>query len=299
MEDYLSSKGRDISEDASDIRKVAILCACREEDGNAFPEEEQGAYYSTFRKRRKAVECDRTFAVVLRRFPLVEDYDIMRALIGGSAAALSILLQDCPRGKACLRSSIPTNYGRYVRRELTLTGHSPLYFVETRKSLDEGFLSVETIKIVDLLLERGEYVNDLCGPLATVLHGHIQHCKNNYNKMFVELLIKRGLGINLSGPNGNVLECLWQTANDGQWTEFQKNPRVAICHLIDLGSVNRRPDPNGLVPSMDEMRTAFLWQGRPYNSGYSRGEKRVLENEKRAWRTERRRYYLEGPLREQ
>jgi hypothetical protein len=153
----------------------------------------------------------------------------------------------------------------------------------------------ETEAIIDLLLERGEDINDLCGPLGSMLHSHIQKCEFRamYNYKFVELLIEKRLDINRSGPHGNALEYLWQVANERVENEAGgEELGLAICHLIDLGSVNHRQDPNGLVPSVDEMRYFAVWKGKALNN-----DKCAISWEERdAWRKERIRYYVEGPL---
>jgi hypothetical protein len=113
-----------------------------------------------------------------------------------------------------------------------------------------------------------------------------------YNYKFVELLIEKGLDINRLGPHGNALEYLWQVANERVANETGGGLGFAICHLIDLGSVNHRQDPNSLVPSVDEIRDFAVWKGKPLNN-----DKYAISWEERdAWRKERIRYYVEGPL---
>ncbi len=278
VEDYLSVEGRDISREAPNVRRVAIWCACRD-------------LHTT--NITRVVECDRILAVVLKHHPLVEDDDLIAALLGGSPAALRTLLHYRGPGKLHLRC--PTNYpGRHVWEKGEQYG--PLYIVGERGSPERGSSDPETEAIIDLLLERGEDMNDLCGPLGTILHNYLQQDEymTNYNYKFTELLIEKGLDINRSGPQGNALEYLWEVANEraGNLLAGHQALRLTICHLIDLGSVNRRQDPNGLVPSVDEMRNFAVWKGRAlYKDNF---EDTVEERE--AWQKERVRYYMEGPL---
>ena len=115
----------------------------------------------------------------------------------------------------------------------------------------------------------------------------------------MELLIEKGLDVNRSGPSGNALEYLWQIAN--------KDPidwhNSAICHLINLGAVNFRQDPNGLVPSVNEMREFAIWKGDRSDKyptilhlEFRWDKHNVWQKEVDAWRKERARYYAEGPL---
>jgi hypothetical protein len=268
VEDYLSVEGRGISRKVPNVREVAVSCACRTQyEGGAT----------------KAVECDDILAVVLKHYPLVKDDDVIAALIGGSPAALQILLQHRGPGKLCLKPSGSSM--EYADRHVWKKGerYGPLWFIEERGSSD-----AETEAIIDLLLERGEDINDLCGPLGGVLHSHIskQEFPARYNCKFVELLIEKGLDINQSGLHGNALEYLWQVANERVENKTRgEELGLAICHLIDLGSVNHRQDPNGLVPSVDEMRNFAVWKGKALNN-----DKCAISRE------ERTRYYVEGPL---
>jgi len=272
VEDYLSAKDRGISQKVPNVREVAVSCACREQRGGG---------------PAKAVAI---LAVVLKHYPLVKDDDVIAALIRGSPAALQILLQYRGPGKLCLKpSESPMEYsGHHVWNKGGRYG--PLWFICERGSSDADIEA-----IIDLLLERGEDINDLCGPLGSMLHSHILKCKFRvmYDYKFVELLIVKGLDINRSGPNGNALEYLWQVANERVENKTRgEELGLAICHLIDLGSVNHRQDPNGLVPSVDEMRNFAVWKGKALNN-----DKCAISREERdAWLEEHTRYYVEGPL---
>ena len=278
VEDYLSVKGRDIRREAPNMRRLAILCALRA-------------------RAIRAVQSDPILAVVLKHHPLVEDNDVVAALLEGSSATLRILLQYCGPGKLCLNPSEPPE--EYLNHNFWGEGeqYGPLYIIGERGSSD-----AETEAIIDLLLERGEDINDLCGPQGTVSHSHIQGYGYpfGYNYKFIELLIDRGLDINRSGPHGNALEYLWQVANKPlnnpayAMTYREEKLQLAICHLIDLGSVNRRQDPNGLIPSVDEMRNFSVWKGKTVSSNSRLGSRKYKEWN--AWVKERTRHYLEGPL---
>lgn len=239
VEDYLSVEGGDISREAPNAGRVTIWCASRD-------------LHTT--NITRVVECDRILAVVLKHHPLVEDDDLIAALLGGSPAALRTLLHYRSPGKLHLRC--PTNYpGGHVWEKGEQYG--PLYIVGERGSPERGSSDPETEAIIDLLLERGEDINDLCGPLGTVLHSYLQQDEymTNYNYKFTELLIEKGLDINRSGPQGNALEYLWQVANERAENLLAGHQalRLTICHLIDLGSVNRRQGPNPELMSKHRM----------------------------------------------
>ncbi|KFZ23237.1 hypothetical protein V502_02285 [Pseudogymnoascus sp. VKM F-4520 (FW-2644)] len=272
VEDYLSVKGRETSQELSNMTRLAALCACKKTSTNG---------------PTRAVECDHILAVVLRHNPLVEDIDIIGVLIKGPPAALRILLQYRDPGKlrlTPLRSPEKSWHdGLWKNRKQ----YGPFYFVGGRNSAD-----AETEEVINILLERGEDINDLCVLLETVLHGHLQNHElcNVFNDELAEMLVRKGLDINRSGPYGNTLEYLWHSANESaeDSVERQEMLQLAFCHLINHGSVNRRRDPNGLVPSLDEIRNFAVWKGEALST--------VTREEYNAWRKERRRYYMEGPL---
>ena len=68
--------------------------------------------------------------------------------------------------------------------------------------------------------------------------------------------------------------------------------QIAICHLINLGLVNCRQDPNGLVPSTGKMKSFAMWNGEQV----LRGQMKSCSRESEEWRKERIRDYLGGPL---
>lgn len=114
----------------------------------------------------------------------------------------------------------------------------------------------ETAEMIDLFLKRGEDINEQQGPSGTAIHSQVDEAPT-YSGRLVELLVRKGANINRSGPQGNALEYLWRkfnTVGSRRWRKLREYGS-AIRHLIGLGAVNSRPDPNGLVPSIDRMMT--------------------------------------------
>lgn len=66
--------------------------------------------------------------------------------------------------------------------------------------------------------------------------------------------MSKGANINVYGPFGNPLELLWRLANSSDRGEKMcETYQHIIRHLIRKGAVNNRPDPNGLVPTVEFM----------------------------------------------
>ena len=73
----------------------------------------------------------------------------------------------------------------------------------------------------------------------------------------IDLLIQKGANANQKGPLGNPLEFLWATAHSASChlshSVYAKGVRDLIRALIRVGAINQRKDPNGLIPSKDQM----------------------------------------------
>lgn len=107
--------------------------------------------------------------------------------------------------------------------------------------------------ILEILITRGEDINGTCGPFGTALHAVVsQLCHDPSSLSRARPLLDRGADVNASGPYGNPLEFLWlllftNDLDDDEW-------RFSLINsLLKRGAVNNQPDPNGMVPSRQQM----------------------------------------------
>ncbi|OAL26100.1 hypothetical protein AYO20_10234 [Fonsecaea nubica] len=109
-----------------------------------------------------------------------------------------------------------------------------------------------------MLIDRGVQVDGTCGPLGGVLHYIARPLTHGMNitVQIIDLLVGRGVNINQLGPQGTPLELLWKLANTEKYPDKSHtySCRMLMRALIDRGAVNTRKDPNGLVPSVIQMR---------------------------------------------
>jgi len=130
-------------------------------------------------------------------------------------------------------------------------------------------------------LRRGEDINAQCGPFGTALHSFLRGVDEGYRGHQFEMLqtlVRKGADVNAEGPKGKPLEYIWMLANTsrhGKMKYIRKYQKL-LRDLINLGAVNMREDPNGMVPSVERMTS---WPTE-YYSVYK----------------EYQRFYLDGPL---
>ena len=145
---------------------------------------------------------------------------------------------------------------------------SPLWAVANRISIPWIESTEKRKAVLDYFLSRDEDVNDLCGPYGTMLHAAIAH---SFHHLSAELLTALNLlttsyGANASviGPRGNALDFFFELYS-GLRDEFRDlgylmldidDMRLKNCleYLVEQGAVPQRPDANGHIPTIDEMR---------------------------------------------
>lgn len=129
----------------------------------------------------------------------------------------------------------------------------PLWHIARRKYRDVH----QNEELLDIFLERGEDINGQCGPVGTALHGNLLHLpwsSSDGSFELFKLLIERGADVNAHGPLGKPLEFVWRLAHT-RWRKLKYGWKIvqAIEWLIDCGAINEQQDPNGLVPSKEQM----------------------------------------------
>lgn len=127
----------------------------------------------------------------------------------------------------------------------------PLWILACRRPYFSQPESECVAAILETLVTRGEDINGTCGPFGTALHAVVSQLHIGYRSL-ARLFLDRGADVNASGPYGNPLEFLWlllftNDLDDDEWRFILINP------LLERGAVNNQPDPNGMVPSRQQM----------------------------------------------
>ena len=118
--------------------------------------------------------------------------------------------------------------------------------------------------ILRLFLRRGEIINAQCGPIGTIFHSVALHqLLSDYITWSTEqlevifgMLSSHGGDINATGPEGTVLDFVWNEAHlkSGVYLSYRMPSfPLLIRALIKLGASNSMRDPNGLIPSKARM----------------------------------------------
>ncbi|KIX93516.1 uncharacterized protein Z520_10694 [Fonsecaea multimorphosa CBS 102226] len=202
-----------------------------------------------------------TASFLLKQCPIVEDAEIMGA-VGNRAPKLLRLLLKYRAGDIRLLNVRTEEAALYLD---TSTRWSQSEGVHPFVALDYAlYLMVRddfhkaTQEVIAILMERGVQINGSCGPLGGVLHYIINEVPDNPHAddivRFIDLLKGKGADINQLGRQGTPLEFLWELANTREVANWERATcRAVLRNLIAHGGVNRRKDPNGLVPSVIQM----------------------------------------------
>lgn len=255
VEEYLDNQREAVRAKSPKTVIGKLLNAMRHDNANVYAEHLRTLKdLGTFCLFRTSDGSIPVLELLLQHCPTVEDYEILAAVSRQSPELLRMLLKyrksdirnlklDGPR----LRLSFydPTDYqGKQL---------GPLSAIDNR-SVEDAEL------IIDMLMERGVQVNGPCGPLGCPIHYFLASRPRISNNPLLHLLVRKGADINQSGAEGNPLEFCWRRANtqSTHGGHFDHNAhgqyRSLLRQLIDLGAVNNRKDPNGLVPSVAQMR---------------------------------------------
>ena len=105
-----------------------------------------------------------------------------------------------------------------------------------------------------LLLERGESLDDVCGPGGTALHGCIigGHTGNNIrfmtNVSLLKVILRHGADPNVSGPRGTPLQLAWRTFHSLSYSRWKCHIfRHAMELLLEYGADPNWVEPNGIA----------------------------------------------------
>ncbi len=207
-----------------------------------------------------------TLRVALLHAPTVTDDELLAAIAMANLGAIECMISLRSPGKLLLRSHKSMRlktppYTELIHHEVL---GKPLGDIEMRPFWPVGKRDVaDTEAVIDLLISRGENINEQCGPFGTVLHSYFDNVadmaySHHYNNDVFNLLIAEGADVNATGPYGTVLEFVWMLANTRAyvWIKYRYGYhfQALIRELIEVGAVNNRKDPNGLVPTVERMK---------------------------------------------
>ncbi|KAH8745621.1 hypothetical protein F5882DRAFT_108345 [Hyaloscypha sp. PMI_1271] len=211
--------------------------------------------------------------------PIVGDETFRIALRTATLEVIQILLDkgSTSSGQLLFLSSVDyhlhfTSEDQKLKKKFRFL---PLWEVARREDKED------TESVIDLFLQRGQDINAQCGPFGTALHSFLKNVHESYGgyqSEVLQALVCKGADVNAEGPKGKPLEYIWMLANTSGHgkVKYVRKYQKLLRDLINLGAVNMREDPNGMVPSVERMTS---WP----TSRYSDYE-------------EYKRFYLNGPL---
>ena len=110
---------------------------------------------------------------------------------------------------------------------------------------------------VDFFISRGEDINGSCEPFGTALHAAVSSPQSSeWTIRVIRVLLDRGAHVNAYSSLGTPLELAWSRLRKSHATPYYGNCsyyHVVVEILIRHGGENNRPDPEGGVPSVDQM----------------------------------------------
>ena len=229
----------------------------------------------------------RIVATLLEKYPHAQGFEMEFALRHSSAEVVRLLLAHWPDGKTILKLDT-LRCDKYFDEQVSTCGLSeylqegfdiaPMWYIARRSAIFEE----DNAEVVDLFIRRGEDINGQCGPVGTALHSSFFQLSDiGLSSDMYMILLAKGADVNASGPFGTPLEFVWRMANTVRHIEYRhvRRWRRAIQWLIENGAVNNRCDPNGFVPSREQMlafgasgwetvqESRRFYKGKPGSSG--------------------------------
>ena len=188
---------------------------------------------------------------------VVRERHLIESLHAGRAYSLRILLASWPNEKIRLRvhpfslSLRNSERIRNMEENCTCIGESVgiLYKIVRACSYYSDFEA----KLV-LLLERGEDLNEICGPWGTALHASIIRKwllpADLYASEPFRVILNHGADINISGPRGTPLQLAWRVFRSSSVDDLTQYPfyhlREIMKLLLNYGANTSWIEPNGL-----------------------------------------------------
>ena len=207
----------------------------------------------------------RIVTILLDRCSRAHDAEMILALKYAPLEVVELLLPYWPDGKMVFSSSF--RFDQEFKSEVLDCGLlkfcqerfdvGPMWYIARRQHR----LSIDNDKpeLIDLFVLRGEDINAQCGPFGTALHSALLRQStppfNEDGDGMWRLLVAKGADVNATGPLGTPLEFVWRLVNTA-YLRHRYHLTIweqVIREFIENGAVNNRCDPNGSIPSREQM----------------------------------------------
>ena len=218
---------------------------------------------------------------LLEKYSRVEDAEMVYALANSTPEIVQLLLTHWPERDMVFDMDSMRHDGRFeneinfedVADKYRQRFHTrPLWHIARRIRSNQ----YQDEELLDIFLKRGEDINGQCGPVGTALHANLLRLPACSLEL-CELLIGKGADVNAHGPLGKPLELVWRLAHK-YWRKPKRGRKFtqAIEWLIDYGAINEQQDPNGSVPSKEQMLAFNYGSQEEFKEllRYYRGEER-------------------------
>ena len=198
---------------------------------------------------------------LLERYSRVQDAEMVYALRKSAPPIVQLLLAHWPDRDMVFdidsmrhdyAFAVEIDFGGVADKYRQKAQTRPLWHIARRWDPDE----YQNEELLDIFLKRGENINGQCGPAGTALHGNLLHLpwQDDCSIALFKLLIEKGADVNAHGPLGKPLELVWRLAHNRPWApESLCQVTQGIKWLIDCGAINEQQDPDGSVPSKEQM----------------------------------------------
>ena len=232
----------------------------------------------SYRIRNQSTEIEkpveRLISLLMEHGAPVRDKDIIICMFWGSLSMLNLLMTARPPGKLVLTrkdfntpSPLADLYryyypldskwaGYYDSRDFDYGGErvGPLW--ELGRSQSREFQPM-----LDFFVDRGEGLNDRCGPGGSLIHALIIKASHFlfsevHSLEQVSIVIERGADVDNIGPHGTPLAMAWKIirfANLGPWRQAQLQQIIGL--LKRHGANCSWVEPDGTVVSEEEIET--------------------------------------------
>ena len=187
---------------------------------------------------------------------IVRQRHVLECLYIGRASWLETLLTSWPKGKIRLGRHLIASMSPLEQAKDNGQSVGILYEL-IRDNLYNNSYKVDLEAKLLLLLERGEVLNEICGPGGTVLHASIINMhlvEGNCDIQEIRLILRHGADPNIFGPRGTPLQLAWRTFRSlsVDWIEnfFYSYHQEVMTLLLEYGADASWIEPNGL--SLDQ-----------------------------------------------
>lgn len=234
----------------------AVLRKCytlREDGGDISLALLSTSAFHRIRHDEKGLWAQQLLSCLLQLGAVVKDRHIIGCLYTGRASCLETLLASWPREKIRLRRHPLSSMHLW-----DLEHGVCMYNGESAGILYElvrcGSYSVDFEVKLLLLLERGEILNEICGPGGTALHASIINAYLAENGFVLletrEKILKNGASPNIPSPRGTPVQLAWRSFRsltvDELWQTRVSDLQNVMTMLLVHGANTSWVEPNGL-----------------------------------------------------